>query len=135
MTVPPQTLPPQTVAPVTQAPVTNPCTAQNIANGNIFFPYPGDVSRFIECTSQGQSLILACPTRLVYNAAKQGCILPTGSTVNTGGSTQTGTGSTTSTGTGSGTGTGTGTVVGKFGLPKLYHPFLYYIDINTKELG
>merc|ERR1712137_65158 len=90
VTAPPQTLPPVTVAPVTQAPSTNPCTAQNLASGNIFFPYPSDNKKFIECNAQGQPLILSCPTRLVYDPSKTGCVLPSGSTLNTGGSTQTG---------------------------------------------
>ena len=40
---------------MTQPPVVNtPCTAQALQNGQIYFPVPGDNSRFYECTGIGQ---------------------------------------------------------------------------------
>ena len=94
----------QVVNPVVTT--TNPCTADNIAKGIIFFAYPNDNTKFIECDAQGQPKVLSCPSRLVYSPTRQSCLLPVGQTAGTG----TGTG-TTSTGTGTGGGTVTGTVI------------------------
>ena len=85
---------------------TNPCTAANLAAGKIFFPYPNDNTKFIECNRLGQPQVLSCPSRLVYSAMRQSCLLPEGQT----GGTGTGTGGI-STGTGIGGGTVTGTVI------------------------
>ncbi|KAL4225979.1 Scrasp1p [Mactra antiquata] len=98
--------------PATQAPMTNPCTPENIASGNIFFAYAGDKTKFIECDRNGQPAILSCPSRLIYDAGRQSCVLPAGSTVNGGTSTGTNTGTSTGTNTGTSTGTNTGTSTG-----------------------
>ncbi|XP_045166832.1 probable endochitinase [Mercenaria mercenaria] len=84
---------------------TNPCTAQNIASGNVFFPYANDKTKFIECNSQGQPTVLSCPTRLVYDASRQSCVLPAGTIVNAGTTKA-------PTNGGGGTATNTGVVIG-----------------------
>lgn len=80
----------------------NPCTSANIAQGLIFFAYPNDNTKFIECNAQGQPQVLSCPSRLVYSPSRQSCLLPTGQTGGTGGTVIS---------TGSGGGTVTGTVI------------------------
>lgn len=60
----------------------NPCTAQNMASGNIFFPYASDKTKFIECNSQGQPVVLSCPSRLVYDTGRGSCVLQAGTIVN-----------------------------------------------------
>ena len=62
----------------------NPCTADNIAKGLIFFAYPGDDTKFIECDRNGQPQTLSCPSRLVYSSARQSCLLPTSQTAGSG---------------------------------------------------
>ncbi|KAL3851708.1 hypothetical protein ACJMK2_015435 [Sinanodonta woodiana] len=82
----------------------NPCTAVNLASGNIFFAYTSDNTKFIECSPDGNAQVLSCPSRLVWNQARQSCVLI--STTGTGtliGGTVIGTG---------GTITGTGTIIG-----------------------
>ncbi|XP_025113984.1 uncharacterized protein LOC112576009 [Pomacea canaliculata] len=39
-----------TLPPVTPGTYYNPCTAEQISRGNFFFPYPGDDSKYIQCT-------------------------------------------------------------------------------------
>lgn len=45
-----QTPPAFTLPPVTPGTYYNPCTAEQISRGNFFFPYPGDDSKYIQCT-------------------------------------------------------------------------------------
>ncbi|KAK7486065.1 hypothetical protein BaRGS_00022674 [Batillaria attramentaria] len=59
-----------TVAPVVQGP----CTAQAVSTGQIYFSYPGDNSRFYECTGVGQAQLLQCPTGLVWDASRVACV-------------------------------------------------------------
>lgn len=69
----------QVVNPVvmTTAAPSNPCTPDNIATGNIFFPYVNDVTKFIECSPDGTANVLSCPPRLQYDASRQSCVLKT----------------------------------------------------------
>lgn len=122
---------PQVVTPVVTT-TTNPCTAANLAAGKIFFPYPNDNTKFIECNRLGQPQVLSCPSRLVYSALRQSCLLPEGQT----GGTGTGTGGV-STGTGIGGGTVTGTVInpGTGGTGTLSNPCPGVItDVNQNLL-
>ena len=49
----------------TQVPINtnnnNPCTPQHVAQGQLYFAYPGDSSKFYECDLQGNPSILSCP--------------------------------------------------------------------------
>jgi hypothetical protein len=40
----------------------NPCSMQSIALGQLYFAYPGDNTKFIECDLQGNPSVLTCPT-------------------------------------------------------------------------
>ncbi|XP_052249573.1 uncharacterized protein LOC127857193 [Dreissena polymorpha] len=85
VTAAPATNPPITTARPTTASVFNPCTIDNLVAGNIFFPYPGDNRKFIECDKQGNPMQLTCPTRLVFSPDRKACVLaPTDSSVTVG---------------------------------------------------
>ena len=77
-----------------------------MASGNIFFPYPSDKTKFIECNSQGQPTVLSCPSRLIYDAGRKSCYFPAGVVVNSAATTKAPT-------NGGGGATNTGVVIGK----------------------
>ncbi|XP_067667789.1 uncharacterized protein [Haliotis asinina] len=57
----------------------NPCTRENIANGNLYHPYPPDPSKFVQCDVFGAATIISCPLGLVWNDAFKTCTHKTGS--------------------------------------------------------
>ena len=65
------------------SPTTNVCTSTNVANNNIFFPYIGDNTKFIQCSGVNKPLVLSCPSLLVYDSNRQSCVLPGGTNVGT----------------------------------------------------
>ncbi|XP_061188685.1 uncharacterized protein LOC133196852 [Saccostrea echinata] len=54
--------------------VKNPCTAQSLANQEMFFPYSKDNSKFIHCDVWGNAWVMNCPQRLVWNQNNHACI-------------------------------------------------------------
>jgi len=71
----------QSPMPVTQAPVvvSSPCTAQAVMAGQIYFPVPGDNTKFYECTGVNQVQQLQCPTGLKWDTVRVACVYPAGS--------------------------------------------------------
>jgi len=69
---------PQTVVAPTQPAANNPCTAQAITGGTIYFTFPGDSQKFYQCTGIGQLSVLQCPNNLVWSQARISCVLPQG---------------------------------------------------------
>nr|XP_022298038.1 uncharacterized protein LOC111107241 isoform X1 [Crassostrea virginica] len=51
----------------------NPCTQINLSQGKIYFAYPGDVHKFIECDLVGNANILVCPSNLVWDETILSC--------------------------------------------------------------
>lgn len=70
----------QAPQPVTQAPVVvnTPCTAQALQQGQVYFPYPGDKTKFYECTGIGQVQVLQCPNGLVWDTTRVACVYAAG---------------------------------------------------------
>ncbi|GFO22071.1 protein polyglycylase ttll10 [Plakobranchus ocellatus] len=71
------------VVATTAAPVVtpaNPCTAQAVAAGQVFFAFPGDNTRFYQCTSVGVAQTLQCPSNLIWDQARRSCVLAQGTT-------------------------------------------------------
>lgn len=54
----------------------NPCTASAIAASQLFFPYPNDANKYIQCDLWGQAFVNSCPGMLQWNAALQTCYSP-----------------------------------------------------------
>ncbi|XP_021351582.1 peritrophin-1-like [Mizuhopecten yessoensis] len=54
--------------------VSNPCSAQNIATGSVYFPVPGNVNKFIECSPDGSANLLDCPSQLQWDQVRQSCV-------------------------------------------------------------
>ncbi|XP_062579673.1 uncharacterized protein LOC134241654 [Saccostrea cucullata] len=54
--------------------VKNPCTAQTLANQEMFFPYGKDNSKFIHCDVWGNAWVMNCPQNLVWNQNNHACI-------------------------------------------------------------
>ena len=79
--------------------ITNPCTAQNIQAGRIFFGLQADNTKFIECDQIGNARVLTCASQMVWDQNRQSCVFPLQSGV----LIQPGT-----------TGTGAGTPTGKY---------------------
>ncbi|KAL5015332.1 hypothetical protein ScPMuIL_009602 [Solemya velum] len=52
----------------------NPCTTSALTDNRLYFAYPGDNSRFIECSLTGQANVLACPAHLVWSQVVHSCI-------------------------------------------------------------
>ncbi|XP_053380401.1 uncharacterized protein LOC123546643 [Mercenaria mercenaria] len=50
------------------------CTSDAAHAGKIFFPYPDDDRRFIECDAHGKGYIFPCSTGLVWNDKQQACV-------------------------------------------------------------
>ncbi|KAK7094048.1 chondroitin proteoglycan-2-like [Littorina saxatilis] len=66
---------------VTQAPaVTTPCTAQALQRGQVYFPFPGDNTRFYECTGINQVQVLQCPSGLKWDSSRVACVYVAGTT-------------------------------------------------------
>lgn len=55
----------------------NPCTTQSSLVGNVYYPVAGDNTKFIQCTPQGQAVVLTCPSSMMWNAAIQSCVYTT----------------------------------------------------------
>ncbi|XP_041378127.1 uncharacterized protein LOC121390392 [Gigantopelta aegis] len=69
----------QNASTATSAPVTNPlnpCTQQHINNGQIYWPFPTDKSKFIECNANGVANVLSCPSGLLWDQTKVSCVYP-----------------------------------------------------------
>jgi len=54
----------------------NPCTAQNVARGLLYFTFAGDNTKFYECDLQGNPSILSCPNLLVWDQNILSCVYP-----------------------------------------------------------
>ncbi|KAK3731582.1 hypothetical protein RRG08_007661 [Elysia crispata] len=67
------------VATTAAAPV-NPCTAQAVSTGQVFFAFPGDNTKFYQCTGVGQVQTLQCPSNLIWDQARRSCVLAQGTT-------------------------------------------------------
>jgi hypothetical protein len=69
--------PPTTPSPsITAGQPSNPCTQTAIQAGLLFFPYPSDSTKYIQCDLWGQAFVNSCPSRLQWNAALQTCYSP-----------------------------------------------------------
>ncbi|RUS81564.1 hypothetical protein EGW08_010665 [Elysia chlorotica] len=77
---------PVVIATTAPAPA-NPCTAQAVGAGQVFFAFPGDNTKFYQCTAVGQVQTLQCPSNLIWDQARRSCVLAQGTT-----GTSTGTG-------------------------------------------
>lgn len=75
--------------------VNNPCTAQNIQAGRIFFSLTSDRTKFVQCDQSGVARILTCPAQMIWDQNRQSCIFPRQAVLNPGT-----------------VGTGTGTITG-----------------------
>jgi len=69
---------PQAVA--TAAPA-NPCVGATSAS-SIYFTFPGDNTKFYQCTGLGQLQVAQCPTGLVWSQSRVSCVLPNGAAYN-----------------------------------------------------
>lgn len=71
--------PPATVTVAVPTPAaSNPCTPQSVLRGQLYFAYPGDNTKFIECDLQGNPSVLSCPTLLVWNQSILSCLYAAG---------------------------------------------------------
>merc|ERR1712154_439120 len=70
---------PQIATPAPQP--ANPCTAAAINAGTIYFTYPGDNTKFYQCTGIGQLNVAQCPANLIWSQARVSCTLPAGTSV------------------------------------------------------
>ena len=52
----------------------NPCSNANIAQGLIYFAYPMDNTKFIECDLLGKAMVLQCNAGLVWNQQRLSCV-------------------------------------------------------------
>ena len=53
----------------------NPCTAENVAAGRLFFPHR-DQTKYVQCDLMGNAYTNSCPARLVWNAFLETCYSP-----------------------------------------------------------
>ncbi|XP_069138969.1 peritrophin-1-like [Argopecten irradians] len=53
--------------------VPNPCTSNS---NRVYFPHPGDTSKFLQCDRFGRMYIVQCPAGEIYNQATTSCITP-----------------------------------------------------------
>ena len=67
----------QPIYDVTSLGLNNPCTGQNLLTGTLYFPVARDATRFIQCSGQGQSVLLTCPANMVWDARVQACVYAT----------------------------------------------------------
>ncbi|WAR26734.1 PE1-like protein [Mya arenaria] len=82
----------------------NPCTAQALADGHIYFAVPDDSTAFIECDLLGHPNVLHCPNGLIWDQSRLSCRYNFGASGGTGtvpGTVSGGGGSTVAPGTGS----------------------------------
>lgn len=56
--------------------IVNPCSLDNILNGNFFFIYPPDVTKFIHCDVWGKPWIMSCPNDEEWDQNELTCIVP-----------------------------------------------------------
>jgi len=69
----------QSPVPVTAAPVINtPCTQAALQAGSVYFPFPGDNTRFYECTGVNSAQVLTCPQGLVWDSGRVACVYAAG---------------------------------------------------------
>lgn len=81
---PPISTTPTPLPTTTQAP--NPCTSANIAQGNIYFPFPTDPTKFIQCAPNGLPQLGSCNPGMIWNQQRLACVFntqPTGSKTTT----------------------------------------------------
>ena len=50
----------------------NPCTPENAASGEFYFPH-GDATKFVQCSQWGQCYVMPCPAGLGWNKAINNC--------------------------------------------------------------
>jgi len=58
--------------------LSNPCTAQSLAAGRIFFGLASDNTKFLQCLANGQAQILTCPAQMTWDQARMSCVFPAG---------------------------------------------------------
>ncbi|KAL4226977.1 hypothetical protein ACF0H5_014953 [Mactra antiquata] len=63
------------VNPVEQYGMANPCTANNILVGRLFFSIPSYRASFIQCDANGYASVLTCPNNTVWDQNIQSCVL------------------------------------------------------------
>lgn len=68
-------------------PTMNPCTPGNLALGKLYFPFPGDKSRFYECDLKGVPTIRVCPPLLQWDQNILSCMYQANTSQPTGGNT------------------------------------------------
>ncbi|XP_033745461.1 uncharacterized protein LOC117330975 [Pecten maximus] len=51
--------------------VPNPCTSNS---NRVYFPHPGDNTKFLQCDRFGRMYIVQCPAGELYNQATTSCI-------------------------------------------------------------
>jgi len=65
----------QAAAVATSAPVAQgPCTSQALRQGQIYFPFPGDNTKFYECTGVNNAQVLTCPQGLMWDSGRVACV-------------------------------------------------------------
>lgn len=52
----------------------NPCTAQNLGAGRIYFAISTDKTQFIECDLNGNANVLTCPAQLEWDQNRLSCV-------------------------------------------------------------
>ncbi|KAK3599239.1 hypothetical protein CHS0354_012849 [Potamilus streckersoni] len=57
---------------------TNPCTEENILLNKLFYPYPGDVHKFIQCDVWGKAWERDCPSGEEWDQTDLTCIVSSG---------------------------------------------------------
>lgn len=57
--------------------VANPCTEQNIIDNKLYFPYPGNLAKYIHCDNWGKAWARRCTTGEVWSQWDLACIRPT----------------------------------------------------------
>ncbi|KAK3094414.1 hypothetical protein FSP39_001502 [Pinctada imbricata] len=51
----------------------NPCTVSNLLAGNFFFPFAGDVTKFIHCDVWGKAWVMSCPYSEIWDQTALTC--------------------------------------------------------------
>ncbi|CAC5407848.1 unnamed protein product [Mytilus coruscus] len=54
--------------------IQNPCTNANMAKGLMYFAYPEDPNKFIQCEQSGNALVESCNISLVWNQQRLACV-------------------------------------------------------------
>ncbi|KAL8559196.1 hypothetical protein ACOMHN_048443 [Nucella lapillus] len=80
-TQPPRTIqPPATTQPpaITSVPVVgkNPCNAQSIAWGQLYFPHTSDKTKYYQCDQQGHASVVSCPVLMEWDQTILSCAYP-----------------------------------------------------------